>query len=391
MFKKAFESFFIIDSNEKPAPSFLAAYLIAWFFVHKQVITTFISTTGALDIRLNASIASVTENLYMQAFWWAIAFVIIRFALNNLIYFFRESFDHLTQFTLNKLNFKSFINNKVHQKILDDLAKSKADSHSFYDRAKAAEESETNAINKLGEFQESTQTEHYEFQQSIDLYKKDLIEESKKNNELNKTNNQLQQQLDISSEGLQKSLSAHEQLKLDHDSLLEERNKLNTELNESSKKKMDLKNEHRSLAFDFDELTKNYNNINDKLINANRYSTDLKVQVKNFSQESSDLLALNEELASNLISSENLNNIIQKQITKWAKKTEQPKLMLLGRNESELNNDEKILLDKILSSRVIEERTSNSKAESLSDLVKRSIAPKKPLVTTLSDLERIKE
>jgi hypothetical protein len=182
--KKFFDTLFIIDPNEKPAPSFLAVYIFTWFVLNKETTFRFIEAKGDFFVKLNAAIEMPTTYDLWDVLGWTFVLVVVRFILNNAIYFFRESSDHLTQFALNKLNMKSFIKSTVHQKTLDDLAKSKSDSHAFYDRAKAAEKSETDAINKLGEFEESAQIEHYELQQSIDRYKKELDTQSKLKDDL---------------------------------------------------------------------------------------------------------------------------------------------------------------------------------------------------------------
>jgi hypothetical protein len=355
MFKKSFESMFIIDANEKPAPSFFAAYILTWLVVHNQVFTSFFKSVKGTDItlydRMNAALLSVPPEEHHWFLVVVLTFVVVfaRFIFNSLIYMFREGIENKSQGWLKEHDLKSPVSALVHQQTLDALAKLKADSHSLYDRTKKAEKDETDAINKLDEFQESSQAEYYTIQQSLE-------DESTKNDELNANIKELTENLDTVNEKFRKSSSAHEQLKIDHNSLLEERNNLNTELNESSKIQMDLQNKHRSLVFDFDELTNNYNNTENKLINANKESANLTGQVKIMDQSMIKLLAQNEELASDLSSSDNLNDIIHKRITKWADKTEQPELMLLGRDESKLNNGEKILLDKLLSSLILKKK-----------------------------------
>jgi len=359
MFKKAFESFFIIDANEKPAPSFLAAYLIAWFFVHKQVVTTFISTTGAIDIRLSASLASITENLYMQAFWWAIAFVIIRFGLNNLIYFIRESFDHLTQFSLNSLNMKSFIKTSVHQVALDDLANARGKLHSFHDRATQAEESESKIKMDLQALKIETKTQLQDSQDSLVIKENELDEQLRINSEVDGKYVQFKENLDISNEELRQSSSANDQLKVEYDKLKEDYNLMNVEFTGLRDEQIELENTHKNLVIDYKELTKNYDKSLETLSGANEYSDDLMAKIKIMNQETSNVLDKQNKLTSDLNESNYFKENINNQVTKWAKNTNQPKLKLLGRNESDLSNYEKIELNKLLASKVFNEETSN--------------------------------
>jgi hypothetical protein len=347
MFKKAFESFFIIDANEKPAPSFLSAYLIAWFFVHKQVITTFISTTGAFDIRLHASIASITENLYMQAFGWAIAFVIIRFALNNLIYFFRESFDHLTQFTLNKLNMKSFIKTTVHQSVLDNLANARSKIHAFHDRATLAEESASQTKNELQVLKNETEVQHKDNLDALTEKKLEIDKIDKSNEVLTGQNNDLKVKLADSND-------EHNKLIEEHNKLIEEHTVIN--------------NNYKSLVQDNKELAESYAESKNNLIIANKDNANLIGQVKIMDQSTSKLLEQKGELISSLDLSNSFKENINKQITKWANNTKQPELMLLGRNESDLKIKEKILLDKVLNSFVFDNEPSKKSKQLLKDI-----------------------
>ena len=362
---------FIIDANEKPAPSFFAAYILTWLVVHNQVFTSFFKSVKGTDItlydRMNAALLSVPPEEHHWFLVVVLTFMVVfaRFIFNSLIYMFREGIDNKSQGWLKEHDLKSPVSALVHQQTLDALAKLKADSHSLYDRTKKAEKDETDAINKLDEFQESSQAEYNTIQQSLD-------DESTKNDELNVNIKELTENLDTVNEKFRKSSSAHEQLKIDHNSLLEERNNLNTELNESSKIQMDLQNKHRSLVFDFDELTKNYNNTENKLINANKESANLTGQVKVIDQSMNKLLDQRAELTSNLNSSNNFIKNINKQITKWADKTEQPKLMLLSRDESSLNHEERILLDKLLNSIVIDKQAFKLRQQGLGDVVNRT-------------------
>lgn len=398
MFKKAFESFFIIDANEKPAPSFLAAYLIAWFYVHKQVITTFISTTGAFDIRLNASIASITENLYMQVFWWAIAFVIIRFALNNLIYFFRESLDHLTQFTLNKFNMKSFVKTTVHQSALDDLANARGKLHSFHDRAILAEESESKRTNELQTFKNETDTQLQDNQHTIKEKEKEIDRLIKSNDEYATKINDLTDDVHTSSKELHESSSAHDQLKEQHSTLMEDYNSLNGKHNKLIEENTVLYSNHKSLVRDNKELIESYAESKNDLIIVNKNSDNSMALIETLNSKIEQLLNKRNQLSSDLNTSNNFKDNINKQITRWARNTNQAKLMLLGKDEHNLNNHERKLFDKLLNSNVIDQQTLKLKQQGIGDLLTNppvglgDLLNKPPAVTAagLGDFESIR-
>jgi phage repressor protein C with HTH and peptisase S24 domain len=234
MYKKSFESMFIIDANEKPAPSFLAAYILTWLIVHNQVFTSFFKSEKGKDTtlydRVNSAILSVPPEEHHWIWVGVLTFFVVfaRFTFNNLIYMFREGIDNKSQGWLKKQGLKSPVSAAIHQQTLDDLAKFKAESHSLYDRTKKAEKDEIDAINKLGEFEESAQTEHYALQQTIDKYKKTLEEQATNNNTLKLKNKELNGQLNISKEELRQSSSAHEELIEKHGTLMEDHNELNS-------------------------------------------------------------------------------------------------------------------------------------------------------------------
>jgi hypothetical protein len=317
MFKKAFESFFIIDANEKPAPSFLAAYLIAWFFVHKQVITTFISTTGAFDIRLHASIASITENLYMKAFWYAIGFVIIRFALNNLIYFFRESFDHLTQFTLNKLNMKSFIKTTVHQSVLDDLANARGKIHSFHDRATLAEESASQTKNELQTLKNEIEVQHQDNLNALTEKELEIDKIDKSNEVLTGQNNNLKVKLVNSNDELKQLSSTYKKLNDDNINLAEEFNQLNDEHNKSI-------GEHNKFIGEQTVINHNYKS----------------------------LVRDNKELLESYAKSKNDYGVLKKKIDIWSKNTNTNELKLLYKNDDDFTTSDEETFSRLITTKI---------------------------------------
>jgi len=117
MFKNMFDSFFIIDAKDKPAPSFLTAYIFTWVFFNYQMPFTFIKTTGDLTTRFNASLNVQIEYQWYLIVFFTLGVVLSRFVLNNVIYSLRESIDTFTQGWLKHFNVKSFKSDKEYQNL----------------------------------------------------------------------------------------------------------------------------------------------------------------------------------------------------------------------------------------------------------------------------------
>jgi hypothetical protein len=148
MLRNLFDSLFIIDAKDKPAPSFLTAYIFTWFFWHNEIIFAFFKTKGDFTTRFNASINITTENQWFIVLCLTFLFVLTRFALNNSIYYVREFIDSKTQGRLNKKGHKSFISNEVYQKLSAKVSSLQRDLLSSQDREKSAKESEQSAIDE---------------------------------------------------------------------------------------------------------------------------------------------------------------------------------------------------------------------------------------------------
>jgi hypothetical protein len=190
MLTKTWNSLFIIDGSEKPVPSYFAIYIMTWLGYHNQVFSSFFKSETGVSLsfydRINAAFLSVPpeKNHWIMILFLTFFVVVVRFSFNNWIYMFREWADNKSQGWLKEKGFKSPVSAVEHQTVKDELTKSRIASDSSYDKAKAAEKGETDAINKLGEFEQSTQAEHYELQQSIDRYKKELDTQSKLKDDL---------------------------------------------------------------------------------------------------------------------------------------------------------------------------------------------------------------
>ncbi|MCW8833367.1 MAG: hypothetical protein OQK09_16945 [Colwellia sp.] len=149
MFKNIIDSFLIIDAKDKPAPSFLTAYIFTWLVWHYETTLAFFKTKGDFTTRFNSSINITTENQWFIVLCLTFGLVILRFALNNAIYYVREFIDNKTQGRLNEKGHKSFVSNEVYQKLSAKASSLNSELLSSQDREKAAKKLENEATSAL--------------------------------------------------------------------------------------------------------------------------------------------------------------------------------------------------------------------------------------------------
>lgn len=219
MFKNLIDSFLIIDAKEKPAPSFLMAYIFTWLFFNDEKTLTFFKTTGDLTTRFNASYDATLE----YNIWWVglftLAVVAIRFVLNNIIYYMREFIDNKTQKRLVEKEHKSFVSNSEYQKLKAQISSLHIALSSAQDKeslAKSVENKATSAMHDLttdrDKYKGQYETEHqhnedtksqlmgYKRQRTSDEItisstESDLDQVQNRNEALEKSNNEMEEHL----------------------------------------------------------------------------------------------------------------------------------------------------------------------------------------------------
>jgi len=145
MFKNLVDSFLIIDAKDKPAPSFLTAYIFTWLVCNYQTTFAFVKTSGDLTTRFNASINTPIDYQWYWILVFTFVLVVSRFLLNNSIYYIREFIDNKTQGRLNQKGHKSFTSNADYQKLSTKISSLQRDLLSSQDREKTAKALENEA------------------------------------------------------------------------------------------------------------------------------------------------------------------------------------------------------------------------------------------------------
>lgn len=206
MFKNLIDSFLVIDAKEKPAPSFLMAYVFTWFVWHNEVPITFLKTKGDFTTRFNAGYFSLVENQWMKVIFLTFGFIAARFIFNSIIYYAREYIESKTQSRLNDKGHKSFIRNEVYQKLTAQVSSIQNELLASQDReknAKAAENESTSQKLDL-ELDLDKYKTSYKTEQEINIDLKNRLDkeismklEAQKNLSIaEKTNTSLQTTLD---------------------------------------------------------------------------------------------------------------------------------------------------------------------------------------------------
>lgn len=182
MFKNLVDSFLIIDAKDKPAPSFLTAYIFTWLIWHYETTLAFFKTKGDFTTRFNSSLIATTENQWVVVLCLTFLLVIVRFGLNNAIYYVREFIDSKTQGKLNEKGHKSFISNEVYQNLKTKITSLQNELLASQDREKSAKEEENKASaamldltidkDKFQKLYESHHKENTEFKNKITSFEK---------------------------------------------------------------------------------------------------------------------------------------------------------------------------------------------------------------------------
>lgn len=145
MFKNIIDSFLIIDAKDKPAPSFLTAYVFTWLVWHNETTLAFFKTKGDFTTRFNASLNITTENQWLIVLCLTFFVVLVRFVLNNSIYYAREFIDSKTQGRLTKKGHKSFKSDNDYQRLMSKVSSLQSDLLTSQDREKSAKTTENEA------------------------------------------------------------------------------------------------------------------------------------------------------------------------------------------------------------------------------------------------------
>jgi hypothetical protein len=147
MFKSFFDSLFIIDAKEKPAPSFLLAYIFTWLVVQYEVTLAFFKTKGDFTTRFNASLNLTNEMEYglIQVLGITMAVVLFRFILNGAIYYMREYIENKTQHFLINNDHKSPVHYSIFHGQQIKISELQTSLLSSQDREKMAKELEQEA------------------------------------------------------------------------------------------------------------------------------------------------------------------------------------------------------------------------------------------------------
>lgn len=149
MFNKLTESFLVIDAKDKPAPSFLTAYIFTWITWQYEATLAFFKTSGDFTKRFNASYIATVEDQFFIVLGLTLVLVIVRFGLNNLIYYMREYLDNLTQNRLDTKGHKSFVSNEVFQNLKKQNSTIQAELFASQDSQKAAKIAENKATTSM--------------------------------------------------------------------------------------------------------------------------------------------------------------------------------------------------------------------------------------------------
>jgi len=147
MFKNFFDSLFIIDPKEKPAPSFLLAYIFTWLVVQHEVTLAFFKTNGDFTTRFNASLNLTNEMEYgfTEVLGITLVVVLIRFILNGVIYYMRELIENKTQDFLILNKHKSPVSYEIFHEQQIKISELQTSLLSSQDREKIAKELEQTA------------------------------------------------------------------------------------------------------------------------------------------------------------------------------------------------------------------------------------------------------
>jgi hypothetical protein len=151
MFKNFFDSLFIIDPKEKPAPSFLLAYIFTWLVVQHEVTLAFIKTKGDFTTRFNASLNLTNHMEYglIHVLGITMVVVLIRFVLNGVIYYMREFIENKTQDLLISNEHKSPVNYSIFYEQQIKISELQTNLLSSQDREKMAKELEQDASSQM--------------------------------------------------------------------------------------------------------------------------------------------------------------------------------------------------------------------------------------------------
>ena len=108
----------------------------------------FALTKGDFNVRVSAAIKTVPEPQLLLVLFLTLGLVIARFALNSIIYISREFIDNKTQGWLVKKGYKSFTDDKTHQKLVAQVTTLHKALLASQNREKIAKEAEDKSTQK---------------------------------------------------------------------------------------------------------------------------------------------------------------------------------------------------------------------------------------------------